>query len=145
MSDERSGSGGFSCFLAGLGIGALVGVLFAPKAGKETRDDLMSGAREGTDYIRQRSRQAAGQVNDYVDRGREYMDKGRAQWEDFVSKGRHYVNEQSEKVSSAVEAGKQAYRQTASNASGASKQAYQEGATGTSGTTGTGAETPTQS
>lgn len=140
MADERSG--GFSCFLAGLGIGALVGVLFAPKSGKETRDELMSGAREGTEYIRQRSRDAAGQVNDYVDRGKEYVDKGRAQWEDFVSKGRRYVNEQSGKVSSAVEAGKEAYRQTAGNVSSAvdaGKQAYRETATGT------GGETPTQS
>lgn len=148
MSSERSGSGGFSCFLAGLGIGALVGVLFAPKSGRETRDDLMSGAREGTEYIRQRSREAASQVNNYVDRGREYMDKGRAQWEDFVSRGRDYVNEQSGKVSSAVEAGKQAYRQTASNVSAAvdaGKQAYRESATGATGTTGTGGETPTQS
>lgn len=134
MAEERSG--GFSCFLAGLGIGALVGVLFAPKSGKETRNDLMSGAREGSEYIRQRSREAAGQVNEYVDRGREYMDKGRAQWEDFVSKGRRYVNDQTGKVSSAVEAGKEAYRQTASSVSAAvdaGKQAYRETATGTGG------------
>jgi len=140
MAEERSG--GFSCFLAGLGIGALVGVLFAPKSGKETRDELMSGAREGTEYIRQRSRDAAGQVNDYVDRGKEYVDKGRAQWEDFVSKGRRYVNEQTGKVSSAVDAGREAYRQTAGNVSAAvdaGKQAYQETATGT------GGEPPTQS
>ena len=38
MADDN-GSGGFGWFLAGLGIGALVGVLYAPKSGKETRDD----------------------------------------------------------------------------------------------------------
>lgn len=136
MAEERST--GFSCFLAGLGIGALVGVLFAPKSGKETRDELMSGAREGSEYIRQRSREAAGQVNQYVDRGKEYVDKGRAQWEDFVSRGRRYVGEQTDKVSAAVDAGKEAYRQTASNVSAAvdaGKQAYRETATGTGGET----------
>lgn len=130
--DENSG--GFSWFLAGLGAGALLGVLFAPKAGKETREDIVSGAREGSEYIRQRSREAAGQVNQYVDRSREYVDKGRAQWEDFVNRGRRYVNDQTDKVSSAVEAGKEAYRQTAASASAAVEagtEAYRQTATGT--------------
>jgi gas vesicle protein len=138
MADEQNSSG-FSWFLAGLGAGALLGVLFAPKAGRETRDSLVTGAREGTEYIRQRSREAAGQVNQYVDRSKEYVDKGRAQWEEFVGKGRRYVNDQAEKVSSAVDAGKQAYRQTAASASAAveaGKEAYRQGATGTTGTTG---------
>jgi len=138
MADEQSSSG-FSWFLAGLGAGALLGVLFAPKAGRETRDSLVTGAREGTEYLRQRSREAAGQVNEYVDRSKEYVDKGRAQWEDFVGKGRRYVNEQADKVSSAVDAGKEAYRQTAASASAAvdaGKEAYRTGTTGATGTMG---------
>jgi gas vesicle protein len=118
MADEQNSSG-FSWFLAGLGAGALLGVLFAPKAGRETRDSLVSGAREGTEYLRQRSREAADQMNQYVDRSKEYVDKGRAQWEEFVGKGRRYVNEQADKVSSAVEAGKEAYRQSATGTTGA--------------------------
>lgn len=119
MSEEQ-GSSGFSWFLAGLGAGALLGVLFAPKSGRETRDDLVSSAREGTEYLRQRSREAADQMGQYVDRGKDYVDQGRAQWEDFVSKGRRYVNEQSDKFSAAVDAGKEAYRQTATGTSGES-------------------------
>lgn len=118
MSDDQN-SGGFSWFLAGLGAGALLGVLFAPKAGRETREDLVSGAREGTEYIRQRTRDAAGQVTDYVDRGKDYVDKGKTQWEDFVNRGRRYVGEQTDKVSAAVDAGKEAYRQTATGTGGA--------------------------
>jgi gas vesicle protein len=123
MSEEKQSSG-FSWFLAGLGIGALVGVLYAPKAGKETREELASSAREGTDYLRQRSREAAdqmtqlvdrskAQVSEYVDRGKEYVDRGRAQWDDFVSQGRQFVADQTEKVSAAVDAGKDAYVHTA--------------------------------
>lgn len=116
MAEEQN-SGGFGWFLAGLGAGALLGVLFAPKAGKETRDDLASRASEGTEYLRQRSREAADQVSDYVDRSKEYVDKGRAQWEEFVNRGRRYVSDQSDRVSAAVDAGKEAYHQTATGTS----------------------------
>ena len=124
MAEETQSSSGFSWFLAGLGIGALIGVLYAPKAGKETREDLATGAREGTEYLRQRSREASEQINqivdrgkaqvsEYVDRGKEYIDRSRAQWDDFVAQGRQFVGEHAEKVSAAVDAGKEAYKHTA--------------------------------
>ena len=42
MSDNDNGVSGLGWFLAGLSVGALVGVLYAPKAGKETREELVS-------------------------------------------------------------------------------------------------------
>jgi gas vesicle protein len=119
MSEDRSSS--FGWFLAGMGLGALVGVLYAPKSGRETREDIVNGARDGSEYLRARSREAAeqmsdlvdrgkAQVNEYVDRGREYADRGRARWEEIVEKGRDFVGEQSDKVSAALDAGRQAYR-----------------------------------
>jgi gas vesicle protein len=124
MSDENQSNSGFSWFLAGLGVGALIGVLYAPKSGRETREELAGSAREGTEYLKQRSREAADQVStlvdrskatvgEYVDRSKDYVEKGRAQWEEFVSQGRQFVGEQTDKVSAAVDAGKQAYRTTA--------------------------------
>ena len=118
---EESKIQGLAWFLAGLGVGALVGILYAPKSGKETREDLVSGAREGTEYLRNRTRQAAQemgaivdkgreQVSEYVDRGREAVDRGRAQWEEFVERGKNLVTEQSGRINAAVEAGRQAYR-----------------------------------
>jgi gas vesicle protein len=127
MADD-SKSNGLAWFLAGLGVGALVGVLYAPKSGRETREDLAQGAREGTEYLKARTRQAAEevsamvdkgkeQVGEYVDRGREVVDRGRTQWEEFVQRGKNVVAEQSGRVTAAVDAGRQAY-QSASNASG---------------------------
>jgi gas vesicle protein len=123
MSEEKEEkqTSGFSWFLAGLGIGALVGVLYAPKAGRETREELASGAREGKEYLRQRSQEAANQVtqlvdrskvqvSEYVDLGREYVDRGKAQWDDFINQSRKVVTEQKEKVVAAVDAGREAYR-----------------------------------
>ena len=124
MSDERSGVQGVAWFLAGLGVGALVGILYAPKSGRETREDIAQGAREGGEYLRTRGRQAAEQmgqyvdkgreqVNQYVGRGREIVDRGRAQWEDFVERGKNIVNDQTSRVGAAVDAGREAYQANA--------------------------------
>ena len=117
--------GGFGWFLVGLGVGAAVGVLYAPKAGRDTRDDLASSASVGSDFVKQRSKQAADKMsdiadrsrdhlNEYVDRGKDVVDRGRAQWDQYVDRGRQVVNDQVDKVSSAVEDGKRAYHSTAS-------------------------------
>ncbi len=122
MSDEKQ-SGGFSWFVAGLGLGALLGVLYAPKAGRETREDVVSSARDGAEYLKQRSRETAdqfstfvergkAQVNDYVAQGKDYVDRGRAQVEQAVYQGRDFVQQQKERVAAAVDAGKQAYQTT---------------------------------
>jgi gas vesicle protein len=113
MAEENKGNG-LAWFLAGLGVGALVGILYAPKSGRETREELIAGAREGTEYLRARSRQAAEQMGDLVDKSKaqvsEYVDRGRAQWEEFVERGKNLVSEQTGRVSAAVEAGRQAYK-----------------------------------
>ncbi len=46
MSEENNSSS-MGWFLAGLGFGALVGVLFAPKTGSETREYIANRANEG--------------------------------------------------------------------------------------------------
>ncbi|MGE5324420.1 MAG: YtxH domain-containing protein [Actinomycetota bacterium] len=94
MSDRDSGNN-FMWFLAGLGFGALLGVLYAPRAGRETRESLMSSAQEGREYIKTRGRDARETVNQWVDRGK-----------DVVSRGK-------EQFGSAVEATRQAYREVA--------------------------------
>jgi gas vesicle protein len=120
---EENKSYGLAWFLAGLGVGALVGILYAPKSGRETREDLLTGAREGSDYLRTKTREAAEnvsalvdkskeQVGEYVDLGREAVDRGRAQWEEFVERGKNLVADQTTRVSAAVDAGRQAYRST---------------------------------
>jgi gas vesicle protein len=122
---ENSKSYGLAWFLAGLGVGALVGILYAPKSGKETREDIASGARESAEYLRARTREAAEnvsaivdrskeQISEYVDRGREAVDRGRAQWEEFVERGKNIVADQTTRVTAAVDAGRQAYK-TANN------------------------------
>jgi gas vesicle protein len=80
-------------FLAGLGVGAVVGVLYAPRSGDETRDVLRSKAQEGGERVRQQARRAREQAGDWVDRGRDV------------------ISQQKEQFRSAYEAGRQAYHE----------------------------------
>jgi gas vesicle protein len=91
MADD-SGNG-FLWFLAGLGIGAAVGVLYAPKAGRETREDILRAAEDGRELVRDRARQYRNQAGEWVDRGKDV------------------VSQQKEQFRSAFEAGRQAYRE----------------------------------
>jgi len=79
-----------------LGLGLAVGVLFAPKSGEETREYIRVKADEGKEYLRRRG------------------DELRDQAEDAIDRGRTAVNRQRENLSAAVEAGKQAYRDSVS-------------------------------
>jgi gas vesicle protein len=101
MSDRES-SNSFVWFVAGMGLGALVGILYAPRPGTETRDVLRARAEEGRDYMRSRAREARNQASEWVDRGREV------------------VNQQKDQFRAAYEAGRQAY-QEATTETGAPK------------------------
>ena len=102
MADDNK----MTYFLAGLGVGAVIGLLFAPKAGVETREFLSTKANEGRDYVSKKSREVADQAGEYYTRGRDVAGE-------YVSKGKETLARQKENIRSAVEVGKQAYRDVA--------------------------------
>jgi gas vesicle protein len=89
---------GLSSFLLGLGVGVAIGMLFAPKTGQETREVIKNKAGEGTDYLKQRSAGLKQTASDWVDKGKDALGR------------------QKDNLSDAVEAGKQAYRETVGGA-----------------------------
>lgn len=62
MSDHEGGRGGFGPFLLGLGVGAVLGFLFAPEAGSATRTKLTKKLRG----LKELAAEAAGEVVDRV-------------------------------------------------------------------------------
>src|SRR5260370_31296498 len=58
-------------FLVGLGVGALVGVLFAPKSGEETRELLTQKADEGRDYAQRKARELRERADELIERGKD--------------------------------------------------------------------------
>jgi gas vesicle protein len=89
MEDDKR----FSYFFLGLGIGVAAGILFAPKAGSETREFLRAKTGEGADYLKRRSQELRDNASDLVDRGRDA------------------VVRQKEQFGAALDAGRQAYRE----------------------------------
>jgi gas vesicle protein len=85
---------GLSSFLLGLGVGVGLGILFAPKSGEETRGIIRDKAEEGADYLKQRGSE---------------VQQTAAEW---VEKGKDALGRQKNNLVDAVEAGKQAYRDT---------------------------------
>lgn len=87
---------GLSAFLLGLGVGVGIGMLFAPKAGHETRALIKDKAGEGTEFLKQRGAEAKQTAAEWVDKGKEA------------------ISRQKDTISDALEAGKQAYRDVVS-------------------------------
>jgi len=102
MAEDEGG--GFVWFLAGLGVGAILGVLYAPRSGDEIRDVIRGKAEEGRDFVSSRARQAREQAGDWVERGK------------------YVIGQQKEQFRSAFEAGRQAY-QEATSEGGSGKKA----------------------
>lgn len=78
-------------FLVGLGIGSLVGLLFAPKSGEETRDLLAKKADEGRDYAQRKARELRERADELIERSKDVAGRKK------------------DSLTAAVEAGREAY------------------------------------
>jgi gas vesicle protein len=91
MGDNSAGSKA-SFFLVGLGIGAMVGLLFAPKSGEDTREYLSDRADEGREYAQRKARELRERAEDLIQRSKEIMAR------------------QKDGLAAAVDAGKETYK-----------------------------------
>jgi gas vesicle protein len=83
-----------SYFCLGLGIGVAVGILFAPKSGEETRQLLRSKADESKDFLKQKSVELKDSAVELAD------------------KSKLALQRQKEQLAAAVDAGRQAYKES---------------------------------
>lgn len=106
MADNNGGANNFGWFLAGLGIGALVGVLYAPKSGKETRDDLVAGALDAQEKANAYAQEGVQKATDYYETG---VAKASEAYEAGVTKANELVNEGKHVAGDYVDKGKEYY------------------------------------
>jgi gas vesicle protein len=93
MSNEKGDSGFLGWFLVGAALGAVIAMLTTPRSGRENRDLLTD--RSGD--VAKRAQEWAGQAQQHAG---EWLDKSREMFE-----------EQTERLISAFEAGKEAMRE----------------------------------
>lgn len=85
-------------FFLGLGVGVAVGLLFAPSSGEQTRKLIRDRAADSGDYLKRQSTDIKTSAADLLDKSKDKLSKHR------------------ESLVSAVEAGKQAYRESVTGA-----------------------------
>src|ERR671938_1399794 len=90
-------------FVIGATVGAVVALLFAPKSGRELREDLADATRKGVDRARETGSQLSARAG-------EYYDSAASRAGELASGVREAASRRGERLSAAVEAGRQAYR-----------------------------------
>ncbi len=100
-NDERNAgtSGVVLSFLLGALSGAALAILVAPRSGRETREMLGEKLRETADRSRRLGEQA-------LEKGREVAEDASG----YVERQREALEKRRDRLSTAVEAGRQAYR-----------------------------------
>jgi len=83
------------CFVGGLGIGMVIGMLVAPQSGRDTRDAIREKAAEGRDRM--------------IHEAEEFRDQAAA----WLERGKEAVQRQKEGIVAGFEEGKKAYQSVA--------------------------------
>lgn len=100
MDDDRSGASGIILsFLMGGLAGAALALLYAPRSGRETREQLSERLRDSAE----RGREIKDRV---VSKGRQAIDDAG----DYIERQRGALGSQRERLTSALDAGRQAYQ-----------------------------------
>ena len=102
MAEQNSG---LSYFIVGIGVGVAVGMLLAPRSGEETRELLRAKADEGSDYLRSK----ADESKEFVKRRSQEL---RDSATELIDRSKDVIGRQKDQLAMAVEAGKQAYRES---------------------------------
>ncbi|HEV2520828.1 MAG TPA: YtxH domain-containing protein [Candidatus Acidoferrales bacterium] len=88
---ENYGGSKVTFLFAGLGLGALVAILFAPRSGEETREYLAKKMGEGKEYAERKVTELRKHADEFVER-------------------------RTRPITAALEAGQHAYRRSMANA-----------------------------
>ena len=86
--------------LAGLSVGFILGVLFTPKSGKETRKEI----KEKSDQVIEKSKEGfdafIGKTREYADKSKSKLADIKSRSEEFIGKGREKITDVSKVLSS---------------------------------------------
>ena len=78
MSSGSNGGGVAIALFAGLAIGAILGLLFAPKSGKDTRNDLMDKGERLMEMGKESVSDVVEKTKDFVESGKQKIEELKA-------------------------------------------------------------------
>jgi gas vesicle protein len=101
--------------IIGGGIGAVIALLFAPKSGKELREDIADASRKGLEKGKEAASQLQERAGEYYETGREKASElyqnAQGKAGEFSEKAKAAAARTANPFSAAIEAGKDAYTQ----------------------------------
>ncbi len=77
MTEKIDSTAGY--FLAGVAIGSLISIFFAPKSGEGTREYLSKKVKAGGKHVRKRARDLRENAGDLIDSGRQFVNETKEQ------------------------------------------------------------------
>ena len=99
---------GVAHFVAGVGFGfaagSLIGLLYAPQAGRRTRRQIAAALEDGADYVKSK----AEDTGDYIQKQTSHL---RNEAGELLDRGKAAMEEGSAGIESAIAAGAKLYRQ----------------------------------
>lgn len=126
MGDNDTSSK-LSYFLVGAGVGAVIALLFAPKAGKELREDISGATKRSIDYANDRAKAVGSKASTMYSSSREKANElyglSREKTTNLVEAGRNVISDQKQRVAAAIEAGKRAYQDRKAQAAAEAEEA----------------------
>ena len=82
-SSQSTAGTAITFLLIGLGVGAAVGLLLAPKTGRQLRKELRRSYDDAVDTVSDWSDEARGKFKDVVEKGSDFADELRSKVEPF--------------------------------------------------------------
>ena len=100
QSSECSGAAITLVFLSGAIVGAIAGVLFAPKSGTETRRTIKDYADRTEEELIEKAEEARAALDETIERGKRFVAEKKADVEASVKAGREAMKEKMEQCCS---------------------------------------------
>jgi len=111
--EDTSVSSKLTYLIIGGGIGAVIALLFAPKSGKELRDDIADASRKGLEKGKEAASQLGERAGEYYEAGREkaneFYQTAQGKAGEISGKAKAAAARTANPFSAAIEAGKEAY------------------------------------
>lgn len=81
--------------VAGAAVGAGVGILFAPKSGKETREDIVKATKDGVEYVSENVNNAVKAVSEKAKGVKEVVEE---KYENFTNRHMTEISPEDEEI-----------------------------------------------